>query len=232
MNVLQEVILDRLIGAPGDDFAPNSGGPLAVAFRALLDAHLIERGAPDAALGYPMMFATGLQGACSMFKEVEEQRQLAVAVFTTISPSAEPVELTPRQQIESALWCARHSHPLICRPECPFMKDATGQIVRYLDRGKARGPHLRPSNPRFNECSASNEIVWDSIEMSSVTLRCMGYYTIEKVLDAAKADRAGETPELAACFASGYAGRLAALLSGVAGATEFCFAFARELEMI
>jgi len=232
MNALQEVILDRLIGAPGDDFAPTFGGPVGLAFRALLDAQLIERGAPDAALGYPMILATALQGACSMLKEVEEQRQLAVAVFTTISPSADPVLLTPRREIEAALWCARRSHPLICRAECPLVQDAARQIARYFDRGAARGPLLRPSTPRFNECTASNEIVWDALAGEAITLRCLGYYTVEKVLDAARADRAGASPERSACYVAGHAGQLAGLLSGVTGSTEFCVGLANEFGMM
>lgn len=231
MNALQEVILDRLIGAPGDEFAPNAG-PLGLAFRALRDARLVDERATDAALGYPMVLATALQGACSMLKEVEEQRELAVAVFTTVSPSADPVALTPRQQVEGALWCVRHSHPLICRNECPFLTDAARQIQRYFNRGEARGPLLRPSNARYQECSASNEIVWDSLDMSVITLRCLGYYTVEKLLDAARADRAGELPEHSACYAASYGGRLAGLLSGVPGATAFCIALAQQLAMV
>jgi len=231
MNALQEVILDRLIGAPGDDFAPNLG-PLGLAFRALREARLIEEGAPDSALGYPMVLATALQGACSMLPDVEEQRQLAVAVFTTISPSAEPVALTSRQQVEGALWCARESHPLICKADCPFMTDATRQIQRYFSRGEARGPLLRPSNARYQECSAGNGIVWDNLGNTAVTLRFLGYNTVEKVLDAARADRAGELPEESACYASSYAGRLAGMLSGVPGATTFCVSLARQLSML
>ena len=76
MNIFQEAILDRLIGAQHHEFDQHQG-PLGLAFQALADARLIDGAAEAEALGYPKIFSSALDAACTMLKDdVEQQRQL------------------------------------------------------------------------------------------------------------------------------------------------------------
>ncbi len=228
MNALQEVILDRLIGAPRKDFETHVG-PVGLAVQALVDASMVSRGADPHLLGYPLMLLSALDGACSMLRAVEDQRRVAISVFTAVTPSVEPMSWLSRKFISTSLWCARRVHPLICRAECPFLEDAVGQIDRYFGPAGIPEPQLRSSNTAFNACSAGNQIVWDSRQMGVVTVKFIGRATIENVLAAARADRKHESAEDPSCIGAEYAGRLVGMLEGVPRSIDFCLDLAREL---
>lgn len=228
MNAMQEVILDRLIGAPRQDFETHVG-PVGLAVQALVDACIVERGADPHRFGYPLMLLRALEGACSMLRAVEDQRRVAIGVFTEVTPSSEPLSFPPRKHIQRALWCARRAHPLICRAECPLLEETAVQIEQYFQPTLAPFPLLRSSPSAFHSCIAGNQIVWDSREMGAVTIKYIGKTTIENVLAAARADQKHESPEEPSCRSAEYAGRLVGMREGVRGSIDFCLELAREL---
>jgi hypothetical protein len=229
MNPMQEVILDRLIGAPRKDFETHVG-PVGLAVQALVEASLVQRGGDPHRLGYPLMLLHALEGACSMLRAaVEDQRRIAVNVFTEVAASTEPLSFAHRKQIKTALWCAKRVHPLICRAECPYLEQAVSQIERYLQPGMAPFPLLRSAPDALNSCSAGNQIVWDTRLGGAVTIKYIGRETIENVLKAARADQKHESVEDPCHKAGEYAGRLVAMQEGVPGSIGFCLDLAREL---
>jgi hypothetical protein len=160
---------------------------------------------------------------------IEAKRQLAITIFAEVAPCSEVRNLSARCYIESALWSARRVHPLICKAECPYLQDATGQVDQYLSGQRVADITLKPANPR--SCTASRDLVCDRLRESLITLHSIGMRTIDNLLKAAQADRNRQSPENTSCEGSAYAGRLVAHFEGVKGAVDFCMAFARQLGM-
>jgi len=226
MNPFQEVILDRLVGAGPDEFTEHLG-PLGLAFQALVDAGLIAAHASALSLGYPLLLSSALESAGAMLRGIEDKRQLALAVFTAVPPRPVVAPLPARRQITAALWCARRAHPLICRADCLFLKDAIAQIAHHCDGVPLAADAA--ARPRFFACAATNTMVWDAVDMAAITVRCLAYHSIDKVLEAAQAERQSPAVETGSRFSASYAGRLVALQLGAAGAADFCIDLAREL---
>ena len=226
MNPFQEVILDRLVGAGSDEFTDELG-PLAMAFQALIDAGLIEADASALSLGYPLLLSAALDSGIAMLWEVEDKRQLALQVFSAVPPRPDVTEMPAQQQIKAALWCAQRVHPLVCRADCPYLLDAAAEVAHHCE-GTPRAEEAA-AGPRSFACGANTNVVWDAVANSMITLRCLAFHTIDKVVEAAQAAGDHDAAVSASRYSASYAGRIVAHFLGGPGAAALCVDLAHEL---
>jgi hypothetical protein len=218
---LQEVILDRLIGATAADFR-DAPGPVGLAWRALRDAGLTERTTPALALGFSQVLCQALQEAGACFTELERQREFALAVFAELPPRPKPPHLTAHQHLEIALWCARSAHAFVCLWDCPVAEDLAVRIRCLISGERPDRLGLFIPDALWTHCSCQNATAPPEID---------AIHALEMARRAAVSHCCGTWPGHSCQKAAGFAARGAALTHGVSGAIDFCLALARLLEV-
>lgn len=224
MNPLQEMILDRLVGAKtiGTRWSP---GPLRLAARALAEDGLAVNLESHKSLGFPLPFCAAIEGASECLKNVEEVRTLAIALFSEIMPRDELLELSEHNHVEIAAWCARYWYFHFDRPS-----DLCDEISAVLDdylsgRGSSWISSIHRFDRRFDRVFFRN--TGNRPYSQEKLLHSVFFFALHTARRAARR----ESTEENASRTCRDAGRLAAVSAGLDGAVPFCLELARMMRL-
>lgn len=223
MTEAQEIILDRLMVEEMIE-AKGESTPLGLAFQAL-DGCLSGRREFTRTLGFPPILRQALHAANATLERTDDRRELAITVFSVVAPRRKSPALGRQRQIEVALWGALRVHPLVCRAACPHAASIEKSVKHALATRRASSLKL-PSGPVCCPAAVTRDSFDAALYGSSP----------EQAASAALAYVVGfgwmssRHWHVDNCrWAGGFAARVATMVRGAAGASDFCLALAREV---